>query len=86
MFFPWYAAMMLAFESNAVIGLRLLKFAAGGADARDEAHRMFSEKVDAALEAGATLMGGGAPDAVIGRYREHVAANVGRLCGPGGPV
>ena len=47
MLFPWYATAMLAFESHGVIVLRMLKMAAGGQDAIDEAELIVSEKVDA---------------------------------------
>ena len=79
MFFPWYAATMLAIESNGVIALRLMKMAGGGQEARDEAELMVSEKVDAFFEAGASLCLSGSAALVIGRYREHVAANARRL-------
>jgi hypothetical protein len=79
MLFPWYQATMLAFESNRVIGQRMVKLAWGGKDALDETVLMISEKVDAAIEASRTVMMGGGAEAVIGRYREHVAANAGRL-------
>ena len=52
MLFPWYAATMLAIESNGVIALRLRKIAGGGREARDEADLMVSEKIDALFEAG----------------------------------
>ncbi len=70
---------MLAIESNGVIALRLLKLAGGGAEARYESHLMVSEKIIAAFEAGANLMAGAIAADVINRYREHVAANAGRL-------
>ena len=77
--FPWFAGAMLAFESCEVIRLRLTKFASGDDDAEHEAQLMMSEKVDAMFEAGASLMAGASAAAVIGRYREHVAANTRRL-------
>jgi|ERR1700733_1834296 hypothetical protein len=77
--FPWFAGAMLAFESCEVMGLRLAKLAVGDLAADNEARLMVSEKVDAMFEAGASLMAGASPAAVIGRYREHVAANVRRL-------
>jgi hypothetical protein len=40
---------------------------------------MVSEKVSAFIEASGTLMTGGSCDAVVARYREHVAANTQRL-------
>jgi hypothetical protein len=38
-----------------------------------------SDKVDAMFEAGASLMAGATAATIIGRYREHVAANARRL-------
>ena len=75
MFFPWYTILMLALESNQVIGLRLMKIAGGGRAARDEARLMISEKVNASFEAGAALMEGYGMLAVVDRFREHVAEN-----------
>jgi hypothetical protein len=77
--FPWFAGAMLAFESCEVIRLRLTKFASAGDDADREARLMMSEKVEAAFEAGASLMSGASVATIIGRYREHVAANAKRL-------
>ena len=77
--FPWLASAMLAFEACEVIQLRLAKLASGGDDADDEAHLMVSEKIDAMFEAGASMMAGATAAAVVGRYREHVAANARRL-------
>jgi hypothetical protein len=77
--FPWLASAMLAFESCEVIKLRLSKFASADDDAEHEAQLMVAEKIDAMLEAGASLMAGASAAAVIGRYREHVAANAKRL-------
>lgn len=87
MIFSWYKTMMLAAESNDVIGLRLMKIAGGGADATREVGLMLSEKIDAAVEAGMSLIWGGTTAAVVDRYREHVAANAARLSAearPGG--
>ncbi|SDS35534.1 hypothetical protein [Bradyrhizobium canariense] len=77
--FPWLDGAMLAFESCEVIRLRLAKLARGDDGAEHEASLMVSEKVDAMLEAGASLMAGASAAAIIGRYREHVAANAKRL-------
>ena len=77
--FPWLAGTMLAFESCEVIRLRLTKFAHADDDAEHEAQLMVSEKIDAMFEAGASLMAGASAATVIGRYREHVAANARRL-------
>ena len=76
--FPWLAGAMLAFESCEVVRLRLAKLATGD-DADFEARLMLSEKLDAMFEAGASLMSGASAATVIGRYREHVAANAKRL-------
>jgi hypothetical protein len=40
---------------------------------------MVSEKIIAAFEAGANWLAGARPAAIIGSYREQVAANVKRL-------
>lgn len=77
--FPWYASIMLAYESFEVIRLRLEKILLGGGDAHHEARLMVSEKVDAMFEAGASLMAGATPASIVDRYREHVAANTKRL-------
>ena len=77
--FPWLAGAMLAFESCEVICIRLTMFATGDDDAEHEAHLMVSEKVDAMFEAGASMLAGASASTIIGRYREHVAANARRL-------
>jgi hypothetical protein len=77
--FPWFASAMLAFEACEVIRLRMTKFASADGDAEHEASLMMSEKVDAMFEASASLMAGASAATVIGRYREHVAANAKRL-------
>jgi len=74
--------MMLGFESNTVIGLRMLRLVSGGSDALHEMHLMIGEKVDAAFESGANLMAGATAETVIDRYRQHVAANAARLSLP----
>jgi hypothetical protein len=78
MFFPWHRIMMLAIESNGVVGLRLMKLASGGSDAQGEADLTLREKIDAAFEAGA-LMAGGTVACIVDRYRDHVSANSSRL-------
>jgi hypothetical protein len=79
MLFPWQSVMLLAMESNCVVALRLLRIASGGGPALTEANLMLSEKIDACVEAGTTLMSGGTMIAVVTRYRQHVAANTRRL-------
>jgi len=76
---PFLSTMLLAFEAQKVIELRLVRLAWGGREGRDEMQSMVAEKIDAAIEATGTLMMGGSPETVIARYREHVAANTKRL-------
>ena len=75
----WFTVALLAIESQGVIGLRMMKLAAGGQDAQSEAFQMVNEKVSAAFEAAGTLIVGGSAAVVIDRYREHVGANALRL-------
>ena len=77
--FPWFASAMLAMESAEVVRLRLEKLANQDADAEEEARLMVSEKIVAAFEAAANWLSGATAAAIIGRYREHVAANAKRL-------
>lgn len=71
--------MMLAMESNRVIGLRLAKLMQGGKGAHLEAVRMVSEKIQAAAKAGASLMAGATSDEIVRQYRKRVTANAKRL-------
>jgi hypothetical protein len=77
--FPWFASAMLAVESAEVVRLRLEKLASDDGDAEQEARLMVSEKFVAAFEAATSWLAGATPAAIIGRYREHVAANAKRL-------
>ena len=56
---PWLAlsaqAALLGWEAQRVIALRLIRIAAGGARGRDEAQRMMTEKLAAAVEAQAAV-------------------------------
>ena len=70
---------MLAMESQAVIGLRLAKLAAGGSAAQVEAQRMISEKMVAAGEAAMVMATGGSTANVVAGYRRKVRANKRRL-------
>ena len=79
MIFPGYEATMLAFEANGVVGLRFTKIARGGPDAAHEINLMVREKIDAAAEAVATLVGGGTVEAVLSDYRRRVSLNARRL-------
>jgi hypothetical protein len=78
-FYPWYPAMMLAFEASKVVDLRLWKLGRGGAEGIAEGRLMVEEKLDALFEAGSVLARGGSSDHVIDLYRKHVAANALRL-------
>lgn len=79
MFNPFLSIIMLAFEAQKVIELRLVRIAWGGTEAQAEMQSMVVEKFNAAMEATGTLMMGGSHETVINRYREHVAANTKRL-------
>jgi len=83
MFNTWFAlsahAAHLGIETQHVIGLRLMKIAAGGAPAQAEVTRMITEKISAFAEAAATLAMGGSPQKIVRRYRTHVKANARRL-------
>ena len=70
---------LLGMEAQRVIGLRLMRIAAGGRGTRFENERMVTEKIAAAQEAAATLMAGGSPEKVVRRYRTHVRKNRTRL-------
>ncbi|MBR1270268.1 hypothetical protein JQ629_22590 [Bradyrhizobium sp. AUGA SZCCT0222] len=59
--------------------MRLWKIATGGVHAGKETQLMVSEKIDAAVEASAMLMGGETTGEVIDFYRKQVAANATRL-------
>lgn len=78
---PWYCATLLAFETQDVVRLRIVKIARGGAEAVSEAHMMVAEKFGAAAEAFGAMMFGSAPISIIQRLREQVAANALRLMG-----
>lgn len=71
--------MMLGFEANRVVGLRVMKIALGGTGARREATLMVTEKIEAALEANTRLMSGASPDEILRMYRRRVSANAKRL-------
>jgi hypothetical protein len=78
---------MLGFEAQRVVGLRLMRLAAGGASGQAEAKRMVTEKVAAFAEAQAaavaTAIEGGSSrrlgKKVVGVYKKRVRANRRRL-------
>lgn len=79
MFKYFYNLAMLAAESQQVIGLRLMKIAAGGPAAVAEAQLMMSEKmITGTVEAG-RLMTGASTHSVVTSYRRKVRANRRRL-------
>jgi hypothetical protein len=80
------SAWTLGLEANMVIGLRMMKLAAGGAAAQAEVQRMVSEKADAnvaLMTKGMTGALGLTPEAVVAKslthYRRKVRANRRRL-------
>ncbi|GJE57332.1 hypothetical protein [Methylobacterium thuringiense] len=79
MYNPFFSSMMLALESQKVVELRLVRLAWGGRESVAEMQSMVVEKIHASIEATSMLMWGGSPEAVIARYREHVATNSKRL-------
>ena len=83
MFKTWFAltadGVRLAIEAQQVIGLRVLRIAAGGATAQAEITRMMTEKAFASAEAVTTVAMGGSARKVMRRYRTRVKANVRRL-------
>jgi len=56
-----------------------MKLMQGGKRARREANLMVSEKIDAAVKAGASLMTGASGEEIVRQYRRRVAANAKRL-------
>ena len=87
---PWFGigldAWRLGLEASAVMGLRTLRIAQGGAAGQAEAERMVSEKVDAAVALQVQALTGGlgvtpasASARTIAHYRRKVNANRRRL-------
>jgi hypothetical protein len=66
-------------EAQAVMILRTLRLARGGALAQAEATRMVTEKSTAFLQAAATIAMGGSTEKVVRGYRSRVRANKRRL-------
>jgi hypothetical protein len=78
-------SMLLCFEAQQVVGLRLMKISAGGAAAHTEAIRMMTEKMVAGTEALGAVASGGSGQRIVRRYRSRVKANKRRLTRkPGG--
>ena len=75
-------AWTLGLEASAVVALRTAKLAAGGGEAAREAELMVAEKVRAAVELQAALLGAtplGGTQLALRHYRGKVAANRRRL-------
>jgi hypothetical protein len=70
--------MLLGFEAQRVVLLRMAAIGAGGAHAQVEMNRMVSEKVFAAVTA-AMMTFGGSPQSVVRHYQSRVRANQRRL-------
>ena len=66
-------------EAQRVIGLRLARIAGGGSNAITEIERMVTEKLAANANAGAAVMAGKSPRAILRRYRTIMRANERRL-------
>ncbi len=70
---------LLCAEAQEVVGLRLMRIAAGGVHAEREAHRMVAEKSIAFADAAACLAAGDSLHNVVRHYRRIVRANKRRL-------
>jgi hypothetical protein len=91
MFNPWFSliskTMWLGVEAQSVIALRMMRLAAGGAAAQNEARRMITDKVAAGLEAQAAVASGiarGRKDTIVAGkvlrvVKKRVRANKRRL-------
>jgi hypothetical protein len=77
--FPWFAGAMLALESSEVGGCDLRSSPVATKTPSTKPALMVSEKVFAAIEAGMSWLAGATASSIVGRYREHVAANAKRL-------
>ena len=87
---PWlrlgWDSWALGLEASSVIGLRLVKIAAGGAEGEAESRRMVTEKVDAGLALQTAALTGGLgltplsyAAGTVSHYRRKVRANRRRL-------
>jgi hypothetical protein len=75
--FPsWTNVMMLGFEAQQAISLRMMRIAWGGALAEAEAARIISEKIGAADAAALAVMRGEPVDKIVRGYRCKVRANI----------
>lgn len=79
MFRDWVNFTRLAWESQQVIALRVMKLAAGGPAAAAEMHLMTMEKLEALAHESGRILLGATHASVIQRYRKRVRANRRRL-------
>jgi hypothetical protein len=76
---PWlsltFKTMQLGFDSQNVIALRMMRFAAGGPRGQNEARRMVTEKIAAGVQAQLTAVSG----IITGQKDTVVAGNILRV-------
>ena len=83
----WFEAARFGYDAQRVIGLRMMRMAAGGTNASSEARLMVSEKLaalaDAQLEIALAFVSGSTFNVAAARayrpYRRRVRANKSRL-------
>ena len=75
----WSNLAMMTVEAQSVIGLRMMKMAAGGPSANAEAMRMVTEKIQASQRAAFETMTGASPQKVLNGVHSKVRANRKRL-------
>ena len=86
---PWTLAGEIAgavLDAQLVVVMRLSAIARCDAAAAVEAQVMVAEKIQAALDAGLLIAGGGTAEGVVGLYRDRVRANIGRLSAAAGTI
>ena len=71
--------MLLGFEAQRVVLLRMIRIATGGAHAQAEISRMVSEKVFATVGAMGMVTLGQSPKSVVRDYRSRMRADERRL-------
>ena len=86
---PWlnltFDAIQLGMEAQTVIGLRVMKALTGGPGANAEVSRMITEKIEASMELGSSMMSTAlsephvGPTKAVAMYRKKVQANRKRL-------
>ena len=79
MFKAWADLTMLAWESQQVIALRMVRLASGGSKATEEMQRITTEKIEALAHESGRMFLGATNASVVKRYRQRVRANRRRL-------